>query len=120
MLGNSNKDISRRLPNRATTPFARIHVDIVGPIQPVGSNGERYWIAFTDDCTRYRWVYTADSKAKFTSILLRFHEYVKTQFGVTVSVYHVDNDTVLINKETTTKLSAQGTVFEPSTTYTLH
>jgi hypothetical protein len=69
MLGNLNKDISRCLPNRATTPFARIYVDIVGPVQPVGSNGERYWIAFTDDCTRYRWVYTADSKAKFTSVM---------------------------------------------------
>ena len=32
MLGNSNKAISRRTPNRATTPFARIYVDIVGPV----------------------------------------------------------------------------------------
>jgi hypothetical protein len=51
-------------------------------------------------------VYTVVSKAKFPSILLRFHEYVKTQFNITVSVYYVNNNTVLINKETTTKLSS--------------
>jgi hypothetical protein len=32
MLSNLNKDILRRLLNRATTLFARIYVDIVGPI----------------------------------------------------------------------------------------
>jgi hypothetical protein len=50
-------------------------------------------------------VYTVDSKARFISILLRFYKFLKTQFSVTISAYYVKNNTVLINKETTTKLS---------------
>jgi hypothetical protein len=42
MLSNLNKDILRRLLNRATTLFACIYVNIVRPIQPVGSNSKRY------------------------------------------------------------------------------
>jgi hypothetical protein len=54
LLGNSKKQISRRPPNQLTSFLHRIHIDIVGPLTPVGLNGEQYWIIYTDNYTRYR------------------------------------------------------------------
>jgi hypothetical protein len=54
LLSNSNKQISRVPPNRATRPFQRIYVDIVGPLYKTGDEKERWWIIYTNDCTRYR------------------------------------------------------------------
>lgn len=120
LLGKSKKQISRRMPERASRPFHRIHVDVVGPITPTGINGERYWILFTDDYTRYRWIYLVDAKAKISTSFLRFHRMVKTQYHATVAIYHLDNDLTLINRETRQQLHDDGAKFEPSTPYTAH
>jgi hypothetical protein len=120
LLGNSQKQISRVSPNRATHPFRRIHVDIVGPMTNSGNGKERYWILYTDDYTRYRWIDIVESKSDCTTSLLRFLRMVKTQHGVDVEIVHLDNDNVLINTKTKNELAAKGTVFEASTPYTAH
>jgi hypothetical protein len=45
---------------------------------------------------------------------------METQHGVRVAICHLDNHTVLINKDTREPLAWRGTVFEPSTPYTAH
>jgi hypothetical protein len=42
LLSNSYKQISCVQPNRATRPFERVYVDIVGPMQTTGDGKERY------------------------------------------------------------------------------
>jgi hypothetical protein len=49
LLSNSHKQILHIQPNCATRPFERVHVDIVGPLQVLGNNKERYWIVYTDN-----------------------------------------------------------------------
>jgi hypothetical protein len=120
LLGNSQKQISRVSPNRATHPFRRIHVDIVGPMTNSGNGKERYWIIYTDDYTCYRWIDIVESKSDCTTSLLRFLRMVKTQHGIDVEIVHLDNDNVLINTKTKNELAAKGTVFEASTPYTAH
>jgi hypothetical protein len=90
LLGNSYKQISRVQPNRATRPFERVHVDIVGPMQTTGDGKERYWIIYTDDYTRYRWIDILETKDGSTGSLLRFLRMVKTRFNVTVAIVHLD------------------------------
>jgi hypothetical protein len=97
LLSNSHKQISRVEPNQATRPFQRIYVDIVGPLQPSGDGKERYWIIYTNDFTRYRWIDIIEHKSEFTSSFLRFLRMVKVQHGVNVAIVYVDNNTVLIN-----------------------
>ena len=120
LLGNSQKQISRIPPNRATYAFQRLHVDNVGPIATSGDRNERYWIIYTDDYTRFRWIDTVESKSDCTTSLLRFLRMIKTQHRVNVAIVHLDNDNVLINHKTKAELSSAGTVFEPSTPYTAH
>jgi hypothetical protein len=40
--------------------------------------------------------------------------------GRTLAICHLDNDTVLVNKDTRDLLARRGTVFESSTPYTAH
>jgi len=120
LLGNSQKQISRVSPNRATYAFQRVHVDIVGPMANSGDRNERYWVIYTDDYTRFRWIDTVESKSDCTTSLLRFLRMIKTQHRVNVAIVHLDNDNVLINHKTKAELSSAGTVFEPSTPYTAH
>jgi hypothetical protein len=119
-LSNSHEQISRVQPNRATRPFERVHVDIVGPLQVLGNNKERYWIIYTGNFTRYRWIDTMKQKSGFTPSLLRFLCMVKVQYNINIAIVHVDNNTVLINKATCADLAQVGTVFKPSTVYTSH
>jgi len=120
LLGNSQKQISRIPPNRATHAFQRVHLDIVGPMTNSGDGKERYWIIYTDDYTRYRWIDTVESKSDCTTSLLRFLRMIKTRYRVNIAIVHLDNDNVLINYKTKAELSSPGTVFEPYTPYTAH
>jgi hypothetical protein len=120
LLGNSKKQISRRPPNRSTSLLHRVHIDIVGPLTPVGLNGEQYWIIYTDDYTRYRWINVVDCKQVIPATLVCFLNRIETQHGVRVAICYLDNDTALINKDTRDHLARRGTVFELSTTYTAH
>jgi hypothetical protein len=120
LLGNSRQRVSRQSPNRSTRFLHRVHIDIVGPVTPTGANGEKYWIIYTDDFSRYQWIDITDSKQTITSSLLNFLDRMETQYGVRVAICHLDNDTTLINKVSRAQLSHRGTVFEPSTPYTAH
>jgi transposase InsO family protein len=119
-LGKSTKQISRKPPQRATKPFQMIHMDVVGPIQPEGIDGERYWLLFTDDYTRYRWIECFSSRTEVKLKIIDFHRRIKTQFGATVATYHLDNDKAMINTDTKELLRQEGAIFRTSTPHTQH
>ncbi|KAA8610833.1 hypothetical protein PtrV1_14040 [Pyrenophora tritici-repentis] len=99
-VSKSKKQISRRSPARSTTFLHRIHIDIVGPVTPEGVNGERYWILYTDDYSRYRWIDFTDCKAAITSKLIQHLDKMETQHHVRVSIVHMDNDNMFLNQTT--------------------
>ncbi|KAI1676923.1 Gag-pol polyprotein [Pyrenophora tritici-repentis] len=120
MLSKSKKQISRRSPARSTTFLHRIHIDIVGPVTPEGVNGERYWILYTDDYSRYRWIDFTDCKAAITSKLIQHLDKMETQHHVRVSIVHMDNDNMFLNQTTGRYFKDKGIISEPSTAYTPH
>ncbi|KAF7568939.1 hypothetical protein PtrM4_113540 [Pyrenophora tritici-repentis] len=120
MLSKSKKQISRRSPARSTTFLHRIHIDIVGPVTPEGVNGERYWILYTDDYSRYRWIDFTDCKAAITSKLIQHLDKMETQHHVRVSIVHMDNDNMFLNQTTRRYFKDKGIISEPSTAYTPH
>jgi hypothetical protein len=119
-LNKAQKNISRRSPNRSPHFLHRVHVDIVGPVKPRGLNGEQYWIIYTDDYSRYRWIDVIDCKAVIQGKFLQFLQMAETQYNVRVAIVHTDNDTVLVNRETRQVCINKGTVFETSTPHTQH
>jgi len=118
LIGNSHKQYSRRKPTSPATRFLqRVHVDIVGPITPTAEDGAKYWIIYTDDYTRYRWIDVTDSKGSLTGRFLSFASSAESVYGCKIAIIHVDNDTVIVNRETREVLRQRGTIFELSTPY---
>jgi hypothetical protein len=50
-LSKSHKVISRKPQDVPNTHLSIVHVDIVGPISPIGRNGELYWMLITSGKT---------------------------------------------------------------------
>ena len=69
---------AKRTP-RAEHPFQLIHSDVGGPITPISREGFRYWITFTDDCTRFPWIYFMKHKSEARSI---YHQWKSDIFVV--------------------------------------
>jgi hypothetical protein len=62
-FGKSQKSISRSLQERADKPGQKLHMDLVGPITPVGIGNVRWFLASVDDYCRWRRAQTLKEKA---------------------------------------------------------
>lgn len=68
-----------------------IHSDVCGPVTPVGVGGERYFVTFIDDWSRFTVVFLLNSKDQ---VLGAFRDYVATvsaKFGSKISRLRCDN-----------------------------
>ena len=57
---------------RATVPLQLVHTDVCGPINVQSRGGYEYFITFTDDYSRYDYVYLMRHKSE---TLEKFKEY---------------------------------------------
>jgi len=77
-LGKAKKQISRRPQRCSNRIFKKVHVDIVGPLKHKGLHGEKYWVLFTDNQTRFRWIYCISNRGSAASTLKQFVRIIKT------------------------------------------
>ena len=75
----ATKVYNRDSQKRSQQPYQFIHTDLVGPINPVGFSGERYFFTFTDNCTRYTEIYTGSKKSDWLKCLKTFHSLCRTR-----------------------------------------
>ncbi len=75
----------------AQTIRLTIHTNVIGPIKPKGYNGDSWAVMFTDDYSRYRWVYTFKQENKACPKTINFIKYVKTQYSRDIKVIKMDN-----------------------------
>jgi hypothetical protein len=92
---NSRRIISRYPTVRATTPFYRIHLDLVAMEQ--GEDGESLFIHFLDDCTRMNFVYALPNKRQETILqtIRDFVQYAKVRWNRIVRIIRRDNESGL-------------------------
>jgi len=67
-----------------------IHTDICGPITPITLGGYRYFITFTDDFSRYGWIYLLHEKSESLDSLKEFKAAVELKFDTQVKCIHSD------------------------------
>ncbi|CAL9021646.1 unnamed protein product, partial [Prunus brigantina] len=80
----------------APSPFYLIHSDVW--MSPVNSSfGYRYYVLFTDDFSRYSWLYPMHRKNEVFSHFQTFLAMVKNQFHTTVQILQSDNGTEYVN-----------------------
>jgi len=65
--------------SRASSPLELIHSDICGPMSVKARQRAVYFIALTDDYSRYRYVYLLSRHYEAIEVLKRFVAKVETQ-----------------------------------------
>lgn len=97
-------------------PSDLIHLDVQGPISIASYGGERYFITFTDDASRFTWLFLLQSRSQVTETYIQLENHLKTQFGFTIKKVHSDDATE--HKPLATYLASKGTVWDPTPPYT--
>ncbi|KAA3475001.1 Retrovirus-related Pol polyprotein from transposon TNT 1-94 [Gossypium australe] len=72
-----------------TKPLQLIVADVWGPAL-ISSNGFHYYVAFTDACTQYTWLYFLKKKSEVLHISLLFHEQVERTLGYKLLTLQTD------------------------------
>ena len=79
LRAKATKIYCRDPQKRAERPYQYIHTDLVGPINPIGFAGERYFFTFTDDATRMTDTYTGTRKSDWLKCLKAYHRLCRTR-----------------------------------------
>lgn len=84
---------------RTTKPLEIIHSDVCGPIGTATLGGNRYFLTFIDDHTRYSQVYVMKNKNEVLAKFKEYKEMAETYTGNKIMFLQSDNGTEYINNE---------------------
>nr|GFB02229.1 retrotransposon protein, putative, Ty1-copia subclass [Tanacetum cinerariifolium] len=87
-----------------------IHTDVCGPLRYVSKKGASYFITFTDDYSRYSYVYLLNHKHEVFETFKVFKSEVENQLGKTIKAIRSDRGGEYISQEFKDYLKACGIV----------
>nr|GFA27558.1 retrotransposon protein, putative, Ty1-copia subclass [Tanacetum cinerariifolium] len=90
--------------------FGLIHTDVCGPLRHVSKKGASYFITFTDDYSRYGYVYLLKHKHEVFETFKIFNNEVENQLGKTIKALRSDRGGEYISQEFKDYLKACGIV----------
>ncbi|GKE47398.1 retrotransposon protein, putative, ty1-copia subclass, partial [Tanacetum coccineum] len=67
-----------------------LHTDVCGPFQSATKDGKHYYITFTDDFSRYGYVYLIKHKSDTFEVFKRYQNEVENQLGRKIKVLQSD------------------------------
>ncbi|GKB76651.1 retrotransposon protein, putative, ty1-copia subclass [Tanacetum coccineum] len=105
-------------PERATDLLGIIHTDVCGPLRHVSRQGASYFITFTDDYSRYGYVYLLKHKHEVFETFKVFKNEVENQLGKTIKALRSDQGGEYISQEFKDYLKACGIVQQLTPPYT--
>nr|GEV13554.1 hypothetical protein [Tanacetum cinerariifolium] len=95
-------------PKRATDLLGIIHTDVCGPLRHVSRQGASYFITFTDDYSRYGYIYLLKHKHEVFETFKVFKNEVENQLGKTIKALRSDQGGEYISQEFKDYLKACG------------
>ncbi|KZV80781.1 hypothetical protein EXIGLDRAFT_569675, partial [Exidia glandulosa HHB12029] len=106
----TTKKISRvRQTERATAFGEKIHADVWGPAPTQSLGGNRYFVTFTDDSTRYLKLYLLKAKSDTFRAYTHFEAWCKTQHKASIGTLQSDRGGEFTSAEFSAHLKAAGT-----------
>ncbi|GJS47874.1 retrotransposon protein, putative, ty1-copia subclass [Tanacetum coccineum] len=105
-------------PERATDLLGIIHTDVCGPLRHVSRQGASYFITFTDDYSRYGYVYLLKHKHEVFETFKVFKNEVENQPRKTIKDLRSDRGDEYITQEFKDYLKACGIVQQLTLPYT--
>ncbi|GJT50725.1 putative RNA-directed DNA polymerase [Tanacetum coccineum] len=103
---------------RAKDLLGIIHTDVCGPLRHVSRQGASYFITFTDDYSRYGYVYLLKHKHEVFETFKVFKNEVENQLGKTIKAIRSDRGGEYISQEFKDYLKACGIVQQLTPPYT--
>ena len=91
LKNKSTRIISRNQPVRSKRPLEKIHSDLAGPITPISLGGNKYVITFTDEYSRFSWVFLKNVKSGCLDAFKIFKKMVENEFNEKIAFLHCDN-----------------------------
>ena len=90
LLGKMTKTSFTGFPERASDLLELIHTDVCGPMISTAKGGFQYFITFTDDLSRYDYVYLMRHKSETFEKFKEFQNEVKNQRGKKIKALRSD------------------------------
>ncbi|GJZ33401.1 retrotransposon protein, putative, ty1-copia subclass [Tanacetum coccineum] len=103
---------------RAKDLLGIIHTDVCGPLRHVSRQGASYFITFTDDYSRYGYVYLLKHKHEVFETFKVFKNEVENQLGKTIKAIRSDRGGEYISQEFKDYLKANRIVQQLTPPYT--
>ena len=75
---------------RASDLLGLIHTDVCGPISSIARGGYQYFITFTDDFSRYGYIYLMRHKSESFEKFKLFKNKVQNQLGKNIKTLRSD------------------------------
>ncbi|GKA52395.1 retrotransposon protein, putative, ty1-copia subclass [Tanacetum coccineum] len=118
LLGKITRKSFPHRPVRATDLLGIIHTDVCGPLRHVSRQGVSYFITFTDDYSRYGYVYLFKHKHDVFEAFKVFKNEVENQLGKTNKAFRSDRGGEYISQEFKDYLKACGIFQQLTPPYT--
>ena len=93
---------------RADEPLGLVHSDLCGKITPKSAGGAEYFLTFTDDKTRYVWVYALKQKSEVFSKFCEWKAFVEKSSGHKLKTLRTDNGGEFMSNKFQDYLKAEG------------
>ncbi|PKU83709.1 Retrovirus-related Pol polyprotein from transposon TNT 1-94 [Dendrobium catenatum] len=107
-VAKSHKISFNKTISITTQPFELIHTDIWGPAPIPSLDGFRYYALFTDDFTRFSWIYLMHNKQETFSKFKILYKLIKTQFQTTPKILRSDGGGEFLSNDFTSFLQHHG------------
>ncbi|GJW04796.1 retrotransposon protein, putative, ty1-copia subclass [Tanacetum coccineum] len=105
-------------PERATDLLGLIHTNVCGSLRHVSRQGASYFITFTDDYSRYGYIYLLKHKHEVFETFKVFKNEVENQLGKTIKALRSDRGGEYISQEFKDYVKACGIVQQLTPPYT--
>ncbi|KAJ9553643.1 hypothetical protein OSB04_017688 [Centaurea solstitialis] len=118
LSGKMTKQPFNKENERATDLLEIIHTDVCGPFSHVARGGYRYFITFTDDFSRYGYVYLMRHKSKSFERFKEFQNEVQNQLDRKIKFLRSDRGGEYLSDEFDNHLMECGIVSQLTPPYT--
>ncbi|KAJ9540464.1 hypothetical protein OSB04_026970 [Centaurea solstitialis] len=118
LSGKMTKQPFNKENERATDLLEIIHTDVCGPFSHVARGGYRYFITFTDDFSRYGYVYLMRHKSESFERFREFQNEVQNQVGRKIKFLRSDRGGEYLSDEFDNHLTECGIVSQLTPPYT--
>src|SRR3954462_9101935 len=110
LLGKMTKTPFAKSCERASDLLELIHTDVRGPISTTARGGYQYFVTFTDDLSRYGYIYLMRHKSETFEKFKEFHNEVENQLGKTIKLLRSDRGGEYLSQEFDDHLKSRGIV----------